>query len=81
MFKYILQEIDDEINLLDDVELFNSKEDAEGAAYDLLNSYDEDDLKIKTIQVSKISQDDLEDKNDWFTYLNNEVVLVLNERS
>jgi len=81
MFKYILQEIDDEINLLDDVELFNSKEDAEGAAYDLLNSYDEDDLKIKTIQVSKISQDDLEDKNDWFTYLNNEVVLVINERS
>ena len=81
MFKYILQEIDDEINLLDDVELFNSKEDAEGAAYDLLNYYDEDDLKIKTIQVSKISQDDLEDKNDWFTYLNNEVVLVLNERS
>ena len=79
MNKYVLQEIDNEINILQDVDLFGSREEAEGAAYELLDSYDDEDLKTKTIQVSKISRDDLEDKDDWFTYLNNDILLVLNE--
>ena len=77
MFKYLLFETDEAEGTSTDIGVFNTKEEAEGAAHQLLESYDGEDIKNKTIDVARISKNDLKDKDDWLSYTKLEIVMSI----
>ncbi len=63
-----------------DREVYDSYEEAEVAAYDLWSDFEDFGMtKERTVQVGKITEDNLADKDDWFSYREYEDVLVLND--
>ena len=77
MFKYLLFETDEAEGTSTDIGVFNTKEEAECAANQLLESYADEETGKKTIDVAKISKDDLKDKDDWLSYTKLELVMSI----
>ena len=68
MTKYLVLEIDNETNMCDDSDVFDTYDEAEQEAMDCLSRYSEEEFKKMDIYVVSVKEEDLEDKDDWHSF-------------